>query len=619
MELLPLKTKPGQALVELMLAMALTSILLPALLTGLVASREGRAQLSQRVQATFLLVEAREAIRSVRERGWTALATNGTFHPIISSSIWTLVSGPETISGYTRSIVISDYFRNGTPDPSTKEVVVTVSWNTPLPSQVKSTLYLTRHLDNLTYIQTTQSEFDTGIKTSVVTTNTSGGEIVLASGGQGNWCEPDLTITALDLPKNGVANALTAIAGQAFTGTGENASGVSFANVTISNTNPPVASNAGTYDGFKTNDIFGETNYAYLATDNNSKEIEIINLTTNPYSEAGFFDSPGPTNADSIFVSGNVGYMTAGSLFYTFDLSSKSGSRPQLGSIALAGTGTEVVVIGTYAYVSLANSVLELQIIDISNPSQPIIVGTADASTSTLGGQDVYVNSTATRAYLVSATSLTDKEFFIIDISTKTGLRPIVGSYELGGTSPKGVTVVPGNRAIVVGNGGEEYQVIDISNESAPVRCGGLNIDSGVNGIDSVLEADGDAYSYIITGDSGSEFKIIEGGPGGQYAASGTFESATFNPGFQTAFNYLDFTATTPNQTSITLQVAISPNCSTFNYVGPDGTSNTFFTVDSAIPFSANPGNCFRYKVYFSTSDSNSTPIFSDITINYSP
>ena len=72
---------------------------------------------------------------------------------------------------------------------------------------------------------------------------------------------------------------------------------------------------------------------------------------------------------------------------------------------------------------------------------------------------------------------------------------------------------------MLVGTKGEEYQLVDIANEATPSRCGGLNIDTGVKGVSSVLEADGDSYSYIITGDSAAELKVIEGGPGGTTVA----------------------------------------------------------------------------------------------------
>ena len=64
------KIKKGQSLVEIILAMGLAAILLPALLIGLATTREGRAQQRQRLEASAFLKEAEEAVRSVREKGW---------------------------------------------------------------------------------------------------------------------------------------------------------------------------------------------------------------------------------------------------------------------------------------------------------------------------------------------------------------------------------------------------------------------------------------------------------------------------------------------------------------------------------------------------------------------
>lgn len=633
----------GQVLIELILAMGVAMIFLPALSTGLVASREGRAQQSLRLEATILLKEADEAVRVVREAGWNNFSVNGAYHPLISGNSWSLVSGAETVNGFTRSIVVSDVYRDasgnivsvgGTLDPATKKAVASVSWNTPIVSSVDATYYLTRSLKNAAFIDTSEANFNAGTLTNTAVTDTSGGEVVLGAGGYGNWCKPNLSIAALDLPKSGVANALTAIEGKAFAGTGENASGVSFANIAITNTNPPQASVVGTFDGYKTNSVFGEGSYAYLGTDNNAKEIVIIDLTqivNGKYVEAGYFNAPGNGNGNSVFVSGNIGFMTEGNKLYTFDLSSKSGSRSQLGVITLAGEGEKVFVVGNYAYVAIDSTSTQLQIVEVSPDGKTLTV-VSQASVNGDDGKDVYVNSTGTRAYLVTEASPIQNEFFIVDVSTKSGNRPTLGSFEANGMNPKGVTVVTGNKAIIVGTGGEEYQVIDLNNESLPTRCGGLNIDVGVNGVSSVLEADGDAYSYIITGEVSREFQMIEGGPGGQYILSGTFESQTFaspsasNPR-QIFLNRFDANISKPVQTEIKLQIAgetnLNGSCSGvgFNFVGPDGTANSYFTaaddstIKATIPVSL---TCYRYKAYLTTSDRNATPVLYDIATNYS-
>lgn len=631
---------PGQSLIELVVVMGLAAILIPVVFAGFITAQEGKPQQQQRAQATTLVQEAEEALRSIRERDWTLVASTGTHHPIVSGGSWALASGSETINGLTRSIAIADVFRNdqgaivpsgGTRDPSTRSVTVTVSWTTPRSSSATSTGYLTRYLDNLTLVQTTESDFTAGTLTGTAVTNTAGGEVILGAGGYGDWCNPNLTIGSLDLPKSGVANAITAIEGRAFVGTGENASGESFVNIGITNDNPPSASVLGTFSNYKTNDVFGEQNYGYIATNTNSKEVVIVDLTATPYTETGYFNTPfSSADATSVWVSGNRGYVTAGIFLYVFNLSSKTGSRQMVGlPFLLFGTGTSVVVNGNYAYVSISGSPIELQIIDITNPWNIFQSGYADVNGQ--DGKRVFVNATASRAYLVTNESSTKPEFFVIDTISKSGSRPTVGSYDAAGMNPKNLAVVSGNKAIIVGTSGEEYQVLDITTETNPVRCGGLNHDVGINGIASVLEQDGDAYSYIITGDASAEFKIIEGGPGGRYASNGTFESSIFDPGYSVAFNRFDVSMTVPVATSLQFQIAgadaMNGDCAVvpFTFVGPDETSGTFFASGSAIPLDddgagfENPTRCFRYKVYFTTSDANQTPVFSDITVNYSP
>jgi hypothetical protein len=483
------------------------------------------------------------------------------------------------------------------------------------------------------WVQTTQADFNTGTQVGTTVTNTAGGEVTLGAGGGGDWCVPGPNIsTTFDLPKNGVANGISSKEGKIIAGTGDNSSGVSLADVNVSNANPPVVSQAATFDGYKTNDVYVNqtSGYAYIATDTNTKEIAIVQLNGATISEVGSFDASGSTDANSIFVLGTKGYMTQGNNFRIFDLTSHSGARSQLGSTSLAGTGESVYVVGNYAYVAVSSaSTREMQIIDVSNAAAPSIVGYADLDSAS--GKDLYINSTGTRAYVVTNSSSTQKEFFIIDISTKSGSRPTVGSYEASGMSPKGVSVVPGNKALIVGTSGEEYQSINIATESNPVRCGGMQIDTGINGISSVLEADGDAYSYIITGDASAELKVILGGPGGHYAAAGTFTSRIFDAGVSTAFNRLDFTAVTPPGTTLTFQVAAADpvvgSCTGATYIfeGPDGTAATSFSAAGPIALDdngsgyENPARCLRYKATFGTNDPSSSPVLSDVTVNYSP
>lgn len=642
-----IQKKQGQSLIELLIVVGLLAMLLPAISLSLIASREGKPQQERRIEAAQLIKESQEALRSIRESSWSNIETNGTYHPEHNGTTWSLALDPEIINGITRSIMIEDVQRDennqivesgGAVDPSTKKFTITTSWDTPIIASIASSLYLTRYLDNATYVQTTEAEFNTGTLTDVIVTNTNDGEVTLGSGGNGNWCDPGTSIiTTLDLPGNGVAEAISAIEGKAFTGTGGNASGESFVNITVSNDDPPQLSIYGTVDGYKTNDVFVIGTHALVATDDKQKDVVIIDLDTN--TEVGYYNGSnglGWARAQGVFAVGTTGYVVIGTSLQTFDLSSFSGSRSGLDSEFLWGVGYDIYVVGDYAYVALEYLIAELRLVNVSNPSNISLAARADVNGE--HGLEVFVNETGTRAYLATDESSSKNEMFIINADYPASSKnnssfslEVISSYDANGMNPRGIAVVPGNKVILVGIGGEEYQVIDISNETSPTYCGGLEVGSGLYGVATILEGDGDAYSYVVSKDSSSEFKVIRGGPGGTFSSSGTYESATFDIGYSTAFNRIIPSFLEPTNTSVQLQIAVADalggSCDgvIYDFVGHDGTNSSFYTTDDSIVFDndgvgyENPARCFRYRAYLSSTDSSATPIFEELSINYSP
>jgi type II secretory pathway pseudopilin PulG len=657
-----MKCKEGALILEVLLVMGLMVILLPALLTGLYAARTGKAQQMQRVQAVALLKETQEAMRNVRDQGWTLIETNGTYHPTINGSNWTLATGSATINGFTQSVVITDASRDangaivtsgGTVDPSTKKIVSTIAWGTPLATSVTATEYLTRHT-SLSYSETTKAQFDLGTFSSTYTAQTYDGEVILgAGGGGGDWCIPSKSITQYDLPKSGVANAVTAIEGRIFSGTGDNASGVSFADVKLQISpyvDPPQVTSSKTFDGYKTNAVFGESNFAYLATDNNSKEVVMLDLnqysdppTNSKYKEIGSIDIPGSGNGDSIYVLNNKAYVTSGTKLYIYTLSADrtTATLQNATGYTLSGTSKKIMVgpTGQYAYVITNATSNQFEIINVSNAASP--TRASRITVGTTAGVDLYVSSSETTAYVALGYTASGNNVYKIDISNKSA--PVIGAgYSTSGMNPKALTVVTGNRAIVVGTGGTyQYQVINTNNMQicASSPYSGLQYPTGVNGIASILQGNGYAYSYIITGDAAAELKFILGGAGGQFVSSGTYESKPLYIGNSaTAFNGFTATVSQPASTTLSMLVSVAnasggtcpTTSSSYTYLGQNGTATPFTvgsdpnTISGSIPLITsgnyvNPGKCFRYKATFNTSDSASTPVIYDVTVNYSP
>jgi putative transposon-encoded protein len=107
------------------------------------------------------------------------------------------------------------------------------------------------------------------------------------------------------------------------------------------------------------------------------------------------------------------------------------------------------------------------------------------------------------------------------------------------------------------------------------------------------------------------------------FAANGTFVSSLkdANPttGRTPNWTTLTFAATTPAGTGVKFQAAASNSqYGPFNFVGPDGTSSTFFTTSGASLSQFNGFRYLRYEAFLSTSNSSVTPSLSSVAVCFS-
>ncbi len=797
-----MSTKRGASLIELLIAIGVLAIFLPALATGIIYSGRGKVQEETRVQAVSKLRETEEALRQVREAGWNSFSANGTYYPRVSASAWGLVSGASTSAGLTTSVVISDVYRDsngviassGTVDPSTKKVVTTVSWNSPIANSVSSTTYMTRYLDNLSCSDTTKADFDEGTFVNTESTTTGGGDVTLGPNTKAKWCSPSLSSATIDLP-DGPPVAVAATSSAISTSTPNEVfvaiapyatSSGKLAYVTVTaNTDPPVPTLKGIFtldpsaysspslvpSGIGLDNSFATNGVAYyrssagnlyglLTTTKPDREVIAIRLTngtndtyqdpTNKiYKYWAFFNTriyqgnnsstpnqdqaPYDYGGISVATLGNTGYVTSGGYLYAFDLTNidsatTSTSLPMVGCrIELSGydckpgtginkkynsgqTGTSwgdqqsssnqcidggnvelyadndiyplIASDGKkYVYVAVgAGTDPELNIANVNTPptSGTALTGSScgrisggaanwkmtgsldfnSTSNTVEAANSVYANTTGTRAYISSNGGVDNnnngqpdsRQFYVVNTTNKSSPAFLSGTPSSGATSGyydgdstniqmfprRSLTVLNGQRVVLVGKDGKpsdgtnpkDYQVLNLSSESSPSYCGGIDFDQGFNDLTSVTEADFDTFVYMVANTNDKELKIIQGGPDGTYAAEGTYESAACVSNYPTAFNNFTSSVTIPSNTGVRAQVATSPMVSgscigaTYNYVGPDGTSGTFYdplsaSISGTIPY--NSTQCFKYKFYLSTTDYNTTPRVSDVVTNYSP
>lgn len=655
--------KRGQALVEMMVGMGIAAAIMPALVTSFFAARGGSAQEQVRMQAHGRLREAREVLRLLKQANWSNVSTPGTYR---LTGAWGLISGTEyDLDGlFTRQIILAKAYRNTTTnqlstisspgvnieDPSVMHVQINVAWTRPIASQVISDYYLMR-LENLTYIETLLSDFSNAnvVHRTTIATNIGGGvdgEVQLGGSGSGigDWCNPSLVLQALDVTHQSIPQSLSAIPGHAYMTNGDNSSGDTLASIDISNPPPPTepeAVEAGSYSVTPKEWAYGmyaDTSYIYVATKpvgNPKKTVDIISAST--LSSAGYFNASGNPTGDSVYVSGTVGYVTSGTTLYSFNLAGSLNPAPLITSTTIAGSSKRIIVVGDYVHVVTSNTTKQLQIFDKNTLVEQ---GTGLNLGNSQGGVDMYVTTDGQYAYIV--TNYASPDFFVVNLSNKSA-PSVMGTYTTSGSmNPRGVTVIEQDDvAIIVGSGNDLYQVLEIDNPNAPTKCSpALTFPAGVSTlytISSVIEADGDAYSYILTDDANNEFQMIQGGPGGGgggSALTGVFDSQPFTPASTATFNRFDVNTSLPAGTYDNYQVAVANktaggSCIGANYVfvGPGIDTSQWFTTSAQIPLGTgtgaatgyvNPGQCFRYRVSLSTDTLGTSPIFNDITVNYS-
>jgi hypothetical protein len=230
-----------------------------------------------------------------------------------------------------------------------------------------------------------------------------------------------------------------------------------------------------------TNDICISDLYAYLAADRDGVRIMNIANPANPIF-AGRFDTPG--NAYGVFVQGNYAYVADYSSIQIINITNSS-NPVFAGSITTPGISQAIFVAGNYAYIGNYNQ--SLQIINIANPTNPVNVATFQTQGSVNGVivRDIY-------AYVAVANG------DILLMSVADPAHPtILGSYDIG-TCAKDVQVVD-NYAFAVDlyNG---IKMIDITNPANPRYVTGYNTPGYAQHV--FIQRDyiylTDKYSFII-------------------------------------------------------------------------------------------------------------------------
>lgn len=134
------RQQKGFGVVEIIVGASVISIAL----FGLVSTFQNSLRISREtgriIEARFLMEEGLEAMRIMRDGGWSnvgSLATSSPIYLVFSGGTWATTSTQTFIGGtFLRSVVVEDVRRDGNDDiasagsldPNVKKVTVSVSW-----------------------------------------------------------------------------------------------------------------------------------------------------------------------------------------------------------------------------------------------------------------------------------------------------------------------------------------------------------------------------------------------------------------------------------------------------------------------------------------------------------
>lgn len=293
----------------------------------------------------------------------------------------------------------------------------------------------------------------------------------------------------------------------------------------------------------------------------------------------------GAADALSIAFANNYIYLgraaSGGKEFYIFDVSNPAVPN-MVGSRDLNGNPNDIVISGNYAYIASTDNFEELQILDVSDPSTIQNAGKlAAVDLTALNSGNDNANAVAVAVsgnYLYMARAGGDP-FLIFDLSNPSNPGNPIGRAATVTGSPTDVQIAGNYGYLTSDDNNAEFQIIDMSIKTLPLRVGVLNLNLGNN--------EADAKALILAGN---------------YVIAGRVASAA------------------PELYSINVANPLLPNISSTRELGADVRS-IFYDSSLMYAFLATNDNSNDFKVINLSNPANlgSPPPFGQLNINNSP
>lgn len=622
----------GFSIIEILVAITLIAVISVSIFNVNFYNSKVRRINDERTTALYYAVEGIEIAKMMR---WDQLAL-GDYYFVKNGDVWDINSGSELIDNtYSRTVNVSsvsrqsvyqgnvfgDIVASGNVDPDTKKVTVTIDWLSRAGSNKQE--FLETYIHRFSATRWTQTDWSGGsgqenwseenkffAKDYGIDVREPG--IVSLTSGFIDWTNASTTST-FDTPGNFEDNDVFESDGYAYLVTKNNPAGKELYILDVSN--PENAILKSSLDiGASVTSVVARGDIVYLSTALNEGELKVVNVSnkSDPFVIATI-DLPSNTDALDLAVNNDQLYIIQGSKMYSFSITNPA-VPALLDDIQVSDSMAGIHLSASYIYIATLDAAKELQVVNVTNPADMQVFGYYNLPGS-LKGTDVAARGS--RAYIATQNNGSGSEFFIFDV-TNPANPVLIGEQEIGEMVHSFAIAGP---YILLGTNflNEELVVLDISNPTAVVQVAGFDLTGYVLGMSANC-----SLIYAATSGNSQEFFIISTGVVDcDYASSGILESSIYDTGSDNVFyNWISWSGSQPSDTTIRFQLATSNSIGgPWNFLGPDGTSSTYYTNSSSELINTNQHvnqRYIRYKLFLNSYNDLRVPVLDELTISYS-
>ncbi len=451
----PKKRQPGGSfLVEALIAIAILTIIAGSIVVSLSSQINSTTTSRDTAAATAYAQEGLEAARVIRNTGWDALATGNHGIAWVNGN-WGFSGTSDATSTYTRVVSVAAI------DDHDRSVNSTVTW-TPAPGRPRTVTLST-----------------------ILSDWRNASQVDLGGGGLGgDWTAPGIVNGQLDFGANFRALDVDVVSTTlAIAGFGTVAQTNELCMLDVSNANSPVIHgclNTGTGVNKVRIDLARKLVFMAYAGTSNQLQIADFSNIDNVTLKKQFTIAGNTQKGRSLDRVGNLIYFgtegPATKEFYVIDVTDPL--NPVIkGSIQLGNDINGIQVVGDYAYLATDVDGKELSIVNIHDPTHPVLTSITDVP-GPQHAEVVWYDAATDRAYVGRQTNSDPNtpEVVVYDVSNKASPQ-LIGSMEV----PVDVNTLlsVGNLLFVLTFGDIEFRAY-VATDPANLRYyGGIDFPAG--------------------------------------------------------------------------------------------------------------------------------------------